>query len=136
MIIPIKANRIFGYATVFHKQAFYVFGGQGGLSDAFDEALARFYGPTLTGTEWIGRLDAITLKWNLAGKLKTKRHGHSVIFDGSQFLVIGGFGFWNNKTENCTPNGTKVTCADQQVGVQRSLYPQLVLVGDDFGNDC
>ena len=135
MIIPIKANRIFGYATVFHNQAFYVFGGQGGLSSAFDHVLARFDGSTLTGTEWIGRLDAITLKWNLAGKLKTSRHGLSVIFDGSQFLVIGGFGFRNEKTENCTPNGTKVTCADQQVGKYR-FYPELILVGDDFGNDC
>ena len=120
MIIPIKERLIHGHATIFHKQAFYIFGGFG-----FDRT--KLYS--------IGRLDAVTRTWSLAGKLKNSKGGHSVIFDGSQFLVIGGVE-WNDKTENCTPNGTKVTCAESPGYSWYGTSPELMLVGGDFANDC
>ena len=48
----------------------------------------------------------------LAGHMKGARSGHAVIFDGAQFLVIGGY---YRKTENCDPNGKTVTCTEHKV---------------------
>ena len=84
----------------------------------------------------IGRLDAITRTWNYAGTLKQGRRGHAVIFDGTQFLVIGGYG-GTFKTENCVPNGTTVTCTQHETGLYNyAYYPELLLVDNDFGHDC
>ena len=67
--------------------------------------------------------------------MKLARSGHAVIFDGSQFLVVGGGG--DIKTENCALIGDTVTCTEQQFGLDDySDYPELMLVEDDFGNDC
>ena len=123
MIIPIKANRIYGYATVFHKQAFFIFGGRKWSNgDYYD----------LSG---IGRLDAITRKWSVAGYLKNARNGHAVVFDGTQFLVIGGDG--HQKTENCVPNGDTITCTEQKLELgYYTDYPELMLVDEDYGDDC
>ena len=83
----------------------------------------------------IGRLDAITRKWSLGGYLKQARNGHAVVFDGTQFLVIGGEGY--QKTENCVPNGDTITCTEQKLELgYYTDYPELMLVDDDFGNDC
>ena len=83
----------------------------------------------------IGRLDAVTRTWSLAGKLNKGRNGHGVIFDGGQFLVIGGDGTF--KTENCIPNGETVTCTEVGKALNDySYYPELALVADDYGNDC
>ena len=83
----------------------------------------------------IGRLDAVTRTWSLAGSLKQARFGHAVVFDGFQFLVIGGNGDF--KTENCFPNGTTITCTEQKFGLDTyHLYPELMLVDANFGNDC
>ena len=50
-------------------------------------------------TKKIARFDEVTRIWSLAGELIDDRHGHSVIFDGSNFLIVGGED--NKKTENC-----------------------------------
>ena len=122
-MIRIKVDHIFHYASVFHDQAFFIFGG----FETFDYTV---------NTKSIGRLDAVTQKWTLAGELKNIRAGHSVIFDGSQFLVIGGYPT-TAKTENCIPNGSRVTCTEQQLAARDYAFnPELMLVGGDFGNDC
>ena len=73
--------------------------------------------------------------WSLAGKLNQGRQGHGVIFDGDQFLVIGGHG--THKTESCIPNGETVTCTLVGEALNDYVYyPELALVADDYGNDC
>ena len=81
-------NHIFRYASIYHSGAFYIFGGYPYINK-------------------IGRFDLATRKWSLAGNLKINRNGHSVIFDGSKFLVIGGSE--SHKTENCVLEGTVMT---------------------------
>ena len=132
MIIPIKERFIYGHASIFHKQAFFIFGGYGDFGSAFGSEMIGF---DRTKLHSIGRLDAVTRTWSLAGKLKQSKGGHSVIFNGSQFLVIGGVE-WNDKTENCTPNGTKVTCVESPGYSWYGTSPELMLVGGDFANDC
>ena len=83
----------------------------------------------------IGRLDVVKRTWSLAGSLNQGRRAHGVIFDGIQFLVIGGEG--TQKTENCFPNGETVTCTELGDGlVDYSWQPELALVADNYGNDC
>ena len=77
----------------------------------------------------------MTLTWSLAGSLKQGRYGHGVIFDGVQFLVIGGAG--NMKTEVCSLNGKTITCTLQENGlIDYAYYPELFLVDNSYGNDC
>ena len=77
----------------------------------------------------------MTRKWSLAGLLKQARRGHAVVFDGTQFLVIGGAG--DVKTESCVLIGYNVTCTEHELGLQDyHYYPELLLVDGDFGNDC
>ena len=64
--------------------------------------------------------------------MKEGRRGHGVIFDASQFLVIGGSG--KLKTENCVLNEETVNCTEQSLGLTNyEFYPELALVD---GNDC
>ena len=71
----------------------------------------------------------------LAAPWKQARGGHSVVFDGFQFLVIGGEGYV--KTENCVPNGTTITCTEQQLGLGTySAYPEFMLVDENYEKDC
>ena len=115
-----KGDEFGYYASVYHEESYYIFGGEdydGTLQDA------------------IGRLDAATRTWSLAGSLKQARSGHAVIFDGTQFLVIGGFGDF--KTENCVPTGDTITCTEQQLGLDYYYYyPEVMLVADNYGDDC
>ena len=108
------------YASIYFDQAYYIFGGNGATSSTLSK---------------IGRLDAVTKTWSVAGKLNQGRHGHRVIFDQRQFLVIGGR--FTQKTESCVPNGETVTCTEVGEGLSRyEYYPELTLVADDYGNDC
>ena len=112
------------YASIYFDQAYYIFGGSG----------KNVYGNVVVLSN-IGRLDAVTRTWSLAGELNQGRHGHGVIFDEKQFLIIGGLGTY--KTEICIPNGETVSC--NQVGealTDYAEYPELTLVIDDYGNDC
>ena len=77
----------------------------------------------------------MTRTWSLAGSLKQGRRGHAVVFDGTQFLVIGGNGVL--KTENCVPTGDTITCTQQQLGLDNyGYFPELMLVADNYGDDC
>ena len=132
ILTPVKESQLACYASVFFEQAFFIFGGWSGVKSDSN----------------IGRLDAVTRSWSLVGSLKQARNGHAVIFDGTQFLVIGGSG--NSKTENCVPNsftsyspryetrhGTTITCTEQKVElVNYADYPVLMLVDENYGNNC
>ena len=118
LLIPLKGTSIGNYASIFHVEAYLVFGGYNG------EDLSK-----------IGRLDAETRKWSLAGTLKQARHGHAVVFDGDQFLVIGGYG--DRKTENCVLTGDTISCTEQQNELHGYYYyPELMLVDVNYGEDC
>ena len=123
---PLKGRKFGAYASIYHEKAFYIFGGS-----SFDSEY-----PGWVASSQIGRLDAVTRTWSLAGSLKQAREGHAVAFDGKQFLVIGGVG--DLKTENCTPNRNTITCTENQSpGLNNySYYPELLLVADNYGNDC
>ena len=83
----------------------------------------------------IGRLDAVTRTWSLAGSLKQARFGHAVVFDGFQFLVVGSSG--DSKPENCVPNGTTIFCTEQQLELNTyHVYPELMFVDKNYGKDC
>ena len=109
------------YASIYFDQAYYIFGGRGSTSSELTK---------------IGRLDAVTKTWSLAGELNQGRYGHGVIFDQAQFWVIGGYKARN--TESCIPNGETVTCTEvgEALNYWYSHYPELALVADDYGNDC
>ena len=111
------SNKIYYYASIYHSNAFYIFGGS--------------YNPNN-----IARLDEVTQTWSLAGKLKSSRSGHGVIFDGSNFLVIGGVG--DQKTENCVLEGTVMTCIEQESPALHNynVYPALFLTDNNYGDNC
>ena len=118
ILIPTKERFIYYHASVYHNEAFFIFGGWN----------SNFISK-------IGRLDAVTRTWSLAGSLKQARSGHAVVFDGTQFLVAGGYGDF--KTENCVPNGDYITCIEQELGLKYYAdYPELMLLGENYGNDC
>ena len=67
------------YSSVYHENAFYIFGGQTKKSSGEKLDL-----------DAVGTLDLSSLKWSLAGKLKTARHAQSVILIENIFIVVGG----------------------------------------------
>ena len=105
---------ISGYASVYQSGAFYIFGG-------------------FSNSNKIARLDEITHEWSFAGNMIKSRRGHSVAYDGSTFLVIGGL--QSSKTENCTLQGTLMTCLEQESPAlpDYSYYPALFLTDQNFG---
>ena len=111
------SNKIYYYASIYHSNAFYIFGGK-------------------NNRENIALLDEVTQTWSLAGKLKSGRYGHGVIFDGFNFSVIGGSG--NHKTENCVLEGTVITCIEQESPALDDylVYPALFLTDNNYSDNC
>ena len=83
------------------------------------------------------------------GFLKHSRHGHSAIFDGEKFLVIGGSvsgaqsrtqpiknPVYKVKNEVCTLKDSAMTCVEQSSVLDSYAYfPGLFLVAKNFGKD-
>ena len=111
------SNGIHYSISIHHNGAFYVFGGTYNLRN-------------------IARLDGVSQRWSLAGKLNSDRLRHNVIFDGTYFLVVGGEG--SKKTENCVLDETVITCTEQDSDPISDYveYPALFLTADDYGDDC
>ena len=66
--------------------------------------------------------------------MKLGRQGHSVIYDGENFLVVGGV---NSITEVCTLDELEMTCKERGSALREYIdYPALFLTADDYGNDC
>ena len=69
---------IFYAPIVYHKNAYYVFGGTSGSRHGYDR---------------LARMDAQTRTWKelTPGKLSHERWGHAVVVIEESFLVIGGY---------------------------------------------
>ena len=78
----------------------------------------------------------MTRQWSLSGKLQNGRDGHGVIYKGSSFLIVGGYGAL--KTEECVLNGTVMTCTEQRSPALDNYvyFPALFLTADNYGDDC
>ena len=72
-----------------------------------------------------------------AGFLANGRHGHGAIFDGENFLVIGGYKSGDPvMNEVCTLDGSRMACVEQPINMEDYYeFPELFLVPDDFGKD-
>ena len=101
--------------VIFIDQNFYVIGGHAdGI--AFD---------------LIGRLDAKTRTWSIAGKLAARRDGHNAIFHDSKLIVVGGWG--EIETETCTLSNYEFLCYKTKLILDTYVYyPELYQVPDDF----
>ena len=106
---------------IFITNAFYIIGG---------EELSHL-GPYPKRSNIIGRLDAATKVWSKAGTLITPRKEHSVIFDGSNLMIIGGW--YEKMTEKCSISNKQITCFEQFPMLNDyDGYPALFLVPSDF----
>ena len=95
--IPLKVggDSFCRFAVIYHQGSFYAFGG----------------GPTDSTVPDINRLDPDTLQWSKAGELTSERRAHAVTFDGTFFLIIGG---WNTQgTDKCTLTDKTFTCVSR-----------------------
>ena len=107
-------NFICNAPIIYIGDAFYVVGGYSG-----------------TYEKTIGKLDTNS-NWSIAGELSRARRDHSVIYDGTYMLVVGGFDN-DFKTEKCTFTGNEVSCREQSPSLnQYQEYPELFLVQADF----
>ena len=77
--------------------------------------------------------------WQKAGTLIYGRNGHSAIYDGEKFLIIGGRRDHLNdvpvNNEVCTLNDSKMTCVEQSTALQKYFWTGLFLVDPNFGSD-
>ena len=111
------------YAALYHNSVFYIFGGITNLRADFSQTIAQ--------------LDTKTSTWSKVGNLKNGRWGHSAIFDGENFLIIGG---WKNydsdpvNNEICTLKNSTMTCVEQSTTL-KMYFPELFLVAKNFGKD-
>ena len=79
----------------------------------------------------IARLDENNTAWSKLGDMKSAREGHSVIYDGQVFLIIGGKG--SKSTEKCSILESSIDCTDQSPVLQNyEPNPALFLVPDEF----
>ena len=81
-----------------------------------------------------------TTTWTQVGSLNSARRSHATIFDGSSFLVIGGYATDNEpnsfRTEKCILLEGNMTCTEQEPTLDNyHHFPELVLVNDDFGKN-
>ena len=121
VFIPYKESSFIVLAPIIHVDgAFYVIGGLT-ISNNFSKTIAR--------------LDSSSYEWSKAGDLTSGRHSHNAIFDGSDIIVIGGFGGFGVplNTEKCSIAKDKVTCIEQEPSLLNYKdYPELFLVEENF----
>ena len=111
-------SNFYNYAVVQFQESFIYFGG------AVDSGKSR--------TSVIAKFDSTTRQWSNLGNLVTGRRDHGAIFDGTYFLVAGGYGD-TYKTEKCSLTGSTMTCQQQEPELNGyEEYPELFLVQDDF----
>ena len=116
------------YAPVYHRNYFYIFGGRN-----------AHYG---FATTKIARLDTHTKTWSIVGELNNPRLGHSVIFNGQVFFVVGGKSHLTQetepmKTEQCTLASGKMSCIELESTLNNYVYyPVLLTVDNKFIKNC
>ena len=77
----------------------------------FQESFIYFGGED--GKSVITKFDSTTRQWSKIGNLVTGRMDHGVMFDGTNFLVAGGYDA-SLKTEKCSLTGSTMTCQQQE----------------------
>ena len=109
------------YASVYHNGSFYIFGG---IKVQYNDE------------KQIARLDELTHQWFVAGSMERGRRGHSVIYQDSVFLVVGGLG--NYRTETCAFDGMNMTCTllDTPLLNDYVFTPALLPIDDNFDVQC
>ena len=122
-------SRISQFASVFIDKSFFVIGGRN-----YKNSVGLVPYSVGFNSDTIGRLDSITWKWSLAGKLVTRRYGHNAIFVDSKLVVVGGHGLLS--TEVCELQDDIFSCNKQAENYRDyASYPLLFAVSDDF-IDC
>ena len=123
ILILIEENGLGLYASAYHEGAFYTF-------------FYTYYGD-YNEDKVLGEIGCCDTDMELAGL--NWNEPEVVVFDGTQFLVLGGYGYQEEKFEigHCVVNGTKITCSEQHLlrGYYYD-YPKLMLVDDNYGKDC
>ena len=80
----------------------------------------------------VGRLNAVSTIWSLAGNLVYGRHGHNAIFDGTSLIIVGGSsvnGTEPIKTEKCSFLNNDLICTAQNPELYAYIFtPELFLV--------
>ena len=97
----------------------------------FQDAFIYFGGAGPSGRSVIAKFDSATRQWSNLGNLVAGREDHGVIFDGTYFLVAGGY-HDSYKTEKCRLTGSTMTCQQQEPELYEYQTPELFLVPDDF----
>ena len=115
-------------STIYHDDSFYVFGG---VDDGRDRDIST-----------IAQLNTLSYLWSIAGSLTEPRRAHGVIFDGVNFLVIGGLNYLDKendhtrKTEKCRLTGDSISCVVQEPTLTYyAYYPELLLVPETYCKD-
>ena len=69
--------------------------------------------------------------WSESGEMKQARMRHNVIYNGEDFIVVGGEA--RMATETCTLKNNKFQCVEHEptLDLYRD-YPELFLVEDSF----
>ena len=116
---PCKAEGFYCmYAVVHYEGSFIYFGGW------------DFWN---TDGAVIAKFDSTTRQWSHIGSLREGRTGHGAIFDGTDFLIVGGSDRYY--TENCSlfDNDSAMGCREQEPILNKySDYPELFLVPGNF----
>ena len=89
------------------------------------------YTGSISRSKTIAKLDSTSFEWTKAGDLITERRGHNAIFDGKNFIVVGGYPSSNGavNTEKCSISEGQVTCVEQDPTlIHYKFYPELFLV--------
>ena len=111
---------IFDYAVLNHNGGYILFGGFKG-SSGLDGSVSTT----------VARLDENNTSWRKLGDIKNAREGHSAIYDGQVFLIIGGKG--TETTEKCSISESSIDCMDQSpILKDYESHPSLFLVPGDF----
>ena len=113
-------TRISSYASAFYQNVHYFFGGYDGKAAATN----------------IVSFDESSQLWSISGQLITGRSGHSVIFTGNAFLVVGGSKD-GLKTEKCVPNETHINCTELESTFDSyGFFPEITIVNNEFSSNC
>ena len=76
--------------------------------------------------------DTITKEWKKFGEFNTYRHGHAVIENEGEFIVIGG-NTYGERVKQCTLDNESIQCKLVEPELNSDwLYPELMLVPSDY----
>ena len=113
---PVDRTSMSDYAVIFRGSSHYYFGGSSGGN-----------------LNTILRLQSGSWTWSNIGRIKSARDGHAVISIGEKFMVVGGFGRYNN--EACVLKNGRFSCKVLSSSLYYyAFYPILFSVADTYGS--